>query len=788
MAPAPRPAPGAASLRLLQSLAIGVELANGWHTWHEVLNRGDMLALPLCIGGLLLGSALTHAASRKSGAQVAVGSSLFWLSCTLSGGLLAIAQLRLRLQTANEDAFFVNALVSSALLGCCLPHAVREMLVCPSAEVLMPCIFAVLVTEVVCSQDAFPQFQALAGLFLLFGGLQGLAVADVSQLSPAERKTGAAMKAPRAVERQGGPGKEKEPPADPFFPATVLESQKYSPHFMVKQRRRCLAASEGGDPLLQLVARQAPETQRGKAKAEAKRRDKAPMREPVPFDPLPGEAPPRPVDPSTRNRRHSETSEATQLSLQSQGSQGAAAAEDSHAVDEAPEPATGESMEEKPEHASSALLETAKPMVARAEEDAPGDGESGGGAGASRETATEVPQPDFGLQKQAPSLNAAAAAFVPSVGAVPATYAEPYAEPYVEPYVEPGEAFAVEPYAEVQAPFSGYAPMDGPGTAMPSEVPFAGHGMDAMHAEALYPGMDGDAYDGFGHLMGQDPYAYQDYSQMQAWSWNEAQPFAGDGLPAGGFPPFRTPGAFHELGMTDDGSDESGREPGRPMASPLDDQLPDPGAGRASEARRSAKDLRKAGRPSRGASANAILISAQQTMDEEAVRSLCEPFGMVVRASVMTDREGGTHSAMVEFAEMEETERALKGLQSRPNIWVRRPAAVEGRREPRRGVQPWTEKGKPVSLFGNGKSRSKGSWHPRSGADCHWAYIDPKGVIQVGFTSTKMRGWFEGGYFKAHLEVCPLEDSEEKPLRSSFKPLSEWFPDISQSFLVKPVR
>eukprot|EP00439_Symbiodinium_sp_Y106_P049691 s3036_g6.t1 len=483
MANASRPAPGAASLRLLQSLAIGVELANGWHTWHEVLNRGDMLALPLCIGGLLLGGALTHAASLKSGAQAAVGSSLFWLSCTLSGGLLAIAQLRLRLQTANEDAFFVNALVSSALLGCCLPHAVREMLVCPSVEVLMPCIFAVLVTEVVCCQDAFPQFQALAGLFLLLGGLQGLAVADVSRLSPAETKTGAAVKAPRAAERQGGPAKEKEPPADPFFPATVLESQKYSPHFM------------GGDPLLQLVARQAPEAQRGKAKASggssllasmdlAKAYDfaepmagiimlrwhkrhtshgcercamirpqwkevasalgdqldaeccgkedirlfwlpsaarfagclahfctffamyfcfvfcfhglesygqweKAPIREPVPFDPLPGEAPPKPLDPTTRNRRHSETSEATQLSQPSQGSQGAAAAEDSHAADEdAPEAAAGEPMEEMPEDYSSALLE--KLMVARPEEDAPGDGEGGSGARASRETATEV--------------------------------------------------------------------------------------------------------------------------------------------------------------------------------------------------------------------------------------------------------------------------------------------------------------------------------------------------------------------------------------------------------------
>eukprot|EP00439_Symbiodinium_sp_Y106_P054354 s3036_g7.t1 len=290
-------------------------------------------------------------------------------------------------------------------------------------------------------------------------------------------------------------------------------------------------------------------------------------------------------------------------------------------------------------------------------------------------TNLEVPKPDFSLQKQAPSLNAAAAAFVPSVGAVPATYAEPYAEPYVEPYAEQGEAFAVEPYAEVQAPFSGYAPMDGPGTATPSEVPFAGHGIDAMHAEAMYPGMDGggEAYDGFGNLMGQDPYAYQDYSQMQAWSWNEAQPFAGDGLPAGGgFPQFRTPGAFPELGMTDDGSDESGREPGRPMASPLDDQLPDPGAGRASEARRSAKDLRKARGQIRGATANAILISGQQTMDEDAVRRLCEPFGAVVRVSVITDREGGTHSATVEFAEFQETEGALKGLQSHPNIWVRR--------------------------------------------------------------------------------------------------------------------
>ncbi|OLP92317.1 hypothetical protein AK812_SmicGene25873 [Symbiodinium microadriaticum] len=71
----------------------------------------------------------------------------------------------------------------------------------------------------------------------------------------------------------------------------------------------------------------------------------------------------------------------------------------------------------------------------------------------------EVPQPDFGLQKQESTSTCLEAQRFLS-GPLK-----------IKESIELLEAFAVEPYAEVQAPFSGYAPMDGPGTAMPSEVP-----------------------------------------------------------------------------------------------------------------------------------------------------------------------------------------------------------------------------------------------------------------------------------------------------------------------------
>ncbi|CAE7275255.1 ACP5 [Symbiodinium natans] len=225
--------------------------------------------------------------------------------------------------------------------------------------------------QALCSQDAFPQLQALAALFLLLGGLRGLSLAGVSPTRAApETKPGLPARPPRAAERQAGPSKEKEPLPDPFFPATVLESQKYSPHFLVKQRRWCLAASENADALLQLVARQAPENQRGKPKADAKRREKAPQREPVPFDPVPKEAPPRTAaaEPS-QHRRHSDASEATQTSQASQGAP--AGGEEAGACNEEPPKDAKEDPKSPEKDGLSSLLESAKRMVTT-DEVAPG--------------------------------------------------------------------------------------------------------------------------------------------------------------------------------------------------------------------------------------------------------------------------------------------------------------------------------------------------------------------------------------------------------------------------------
>lgn len=244
----------------LHPVAIGVLLGQGWHVYGDVVARGAIWGLVICTAGLLVGLACTMFLAAKAvsaQAQSSVRQSLFWMSCALNGGLSAIAQLRVRVGRdgphADSEAFIVNSLLSSALLGCSLPHVVVKVARHPEAEIMMPCVLALLVTETCCGYESAPLLQVLISVFLLLIGIRGIvagAAAGPVVIPPtptqeARRTTPTVPTTPSA-----------NPATEPFFPATVLESRRYSPHFLVDRRSSCLASLGEAKPLVTLVARQ----------------------------------------------------------------------------------------------------------------------------------------------------------------------------------------------------------------------------------------------------------------------------------------------------------------------------------------------------------------------------------------------------------------------------------------------------------------------------------------------------------------------------------------------------
>jgi RNA recognition motif-containing protein len=73
----------------------------------------------------------------------------------------------------------------------------------------------------------------------------------------------------------------------------------------------------------------------------------------------------------------------------------------------------------------------------------------------------------------------------------------------------------------------------------------------------------------------------------------------------------------------------------------------------------------------------------------------------------------------------------------------------------------------------------------------NWAYMDPHGEVQVGFSTDDMRQWFECGYFEKGLLVALVQDpgggrKPKPPHRRNFFELREWFPDASKAFTYVP--
>jgi len=248
---------------------MGVLLGQGWHVSSEVLARGSAVGLALCSGGAFLGVlAGVLLCARAGPGQNSLRVSLFWMSCTLNGGLAAIAQIRLRAgrYRANDDALIVNSFLSSGLLGTSLPHIVLKVWRQPQAEVILPSILAVLATESVCSSEDMVGLKFFVSIFLFAVGLRGIAT-DSNVLHGDLGFAGGKDASDSSDRGTSGGGHE------PFFPATVTEAKRYSPHFMVSRRASCVPRGVAPVPLISLVVRQvaSPEPSHGgKGKGRSK--------------------------------------------------------------------------------------------------------------------------------------------------------------------------------------------------------------------------------------------------------------------------------------------------------------------------------------------------------------------------------------------------------------------------------------------------------------------------------------------------------------------------------------
>lgn len=244
--------------RLLHAMLMGLLVGQGWVVASEVMKSGNSKFFSLISASLVLGLALACLLLLKLATpqgRESMQRTLFWMSCTLTGGLAAVAQLRIRGRAEDggktkhtNTALLVNWVISSGLLGASLPHIFEKVVRKPDVQVILPTILAFLVTEVCCVSGALPMVSVSMSFFLCAAGLHGV----VTQLDGS------------AFGGAGHEGKKQVPvatvvPLEPFFPTTIVSAKRYSPCFLIRHRLPEPQPGEQPAQLVQLAQRQAPE-------------------------------------------------------------------------------------------------------------------------------------------------------------------------------------------------------------------------------------------------------------------------------------------------------------------------------------------------------------------------------------------------------------------------------------------------------------------------------------------------------------------------------------------------
>lgn len=277
-----------------------------------------------------------------------------------------------------------------------------------------------------------------------------------------------------------------------------------------------------------------------------------------------------------------------------------------------------------------------------------------------------------------------------------------------------------------------------------------------------------------------------------------------------------------------DNSDSSQKDTVEPIASLIDPELPDPGEGRASDIRREGIFDPPVVPPKTvvagDSNARTLWVGDLETwMAEGYISDLFADMALVTNVNIIRESGANGRQALVEFASHNAALGVLESLggqpitakdgQKLPVNWAGQQqvedahsAHEDGRgdvhgdrrrqererasqRVPERHMRAPASEVEAQGTYSRSGRQYGGTVGDAPGTGCLWAYVDPNGQTQVGFTMQEMREWFQSGYFNGDMKVALVRGNAAQakaPPAREFYPLKQWFPDVAKSFTYVP--
>eukprot|EP00931_Biecheleriopsis_adriatica_P102570 TRINITY_DN7751_c0_g1_i1.p1 TRINITY_DN7751_c0_g1~~TRINITY_DN7751_c0_g1_i1.p1 ORF type:complete len:433 (-),score=100.90 TRINITY_DN7751_c0_g1_i1:1-1203(-) len=366
--------------------------------------------------------------------------------------------------------------------------------------------------------------------------------------------------------------------------------------------------------------------------------------------------------------------------------------------------------------------------------------------------------------------------------------------------------------------------------------PFTESQMAYQHPAGDFQGPGFEYGGGYGGYEGFDGYGYADQGWQGGATWpgggssfDDSGPFAGDDLAYGGMMGggMDSSGCGHRSGMMhtlrptmmDFDSDQEEREHeggGEKSASLLEGELPDPGLGRASLARRKLQESKGKGgfkgeRSEKGSFRFPVQGKGSQLTPvmpfEEHFPTIGDDLAKPSRifddsngkGSKGKGNKGGKdkkgngkddffasmqHPGFMQTGGKDAGGKDTGGKDAGGKGVSGKDAG--GKDAGGKGVSGKDAGGKGAQAMPgiDGVMQSQGLGPPPQ--ECVWAYIDPHDKIQAGFSSSSMRNWFRSGWLERSLRIA-LVLRGEVPDRDNFYKMEKWFPEAASTFLIAPV-
>eukprot|EP00405_Crypthecodinium_cohnii_P035651 CAMPEP_0206533916 /NCGR_PEP_ID=MMETSP0325_2-20121206/5245_1 /ASSEMBLY_ACC=CAM_ASM_000347 /TAXON_ID=2866 /ORGANISM="Crypthecodinium cohnii, Strain Seligo" /LENGTH=837 /DNA_ID=CAMNT_0054030641 /DNA_START=492 /DNA_END=3002 /DNA_ORIENTATION=- len=781
----------------LQPAAMGVLLGQGWHVYNEGWATWTKEGLFVSSIGVAVGLLLGIEAGRR---RAELRGQCFWLACLVTGGLAAIAQLRLRLRHKQGGALAVNAYLSSLVLGTSLPHVATYLTSDLRPGKLLPCALMMLMTEAICANEQVPLLQTTTFLLLALGGvlglasgasgspgsatplLQGLGASLGSNDDSSARRKKVGSKAPLpGPGLKGGKGMRPPDPLEPFNPTTSTSKKRYAPKFLLSRREVTV-----GSPPPSTLKSLGLSARLGEMRKKDRDRRSTPnpgLQKGVPD--IESE-----VQEGVQDDRGADSTQASPEKVQTLIGQADETDQDQNEFSDVKAVSEQQMLSPDPKDDQSVLSTS---LRASAEEFIPPTTSSL----VNGPTSLEVP-----LTRSA--LRADATAFCPIVC--------------------PSQEYSYDSHG-----YSGDMILQHQDHSHGSAAIFGG-------ADGWHGGGEGDAYQ---HHLGTDNFS-GDYGEQGHWDsfgdfnhhysnmgWTEdgSDHYGYEAVPDVPSPPYDVPGpgssgslSHHGTGRVPVQSDitlrnSKRKKPGEEVFSLVPEGSGPEGTGRASELRgRQNEDSTPISRT--------LMVTGfglNRKFNEDDVAGLFGAEASVSKVSMVGYwEEKGSREALVEFASKATAQEALGSFPGAATVSEEEKSALSiafatptnagvptqirsssslpsqsgsisngglpagGERKP-----PFLGTSRDGDISRRRRRESQGNRSAATDEKCCWAYIDPNGEVQFGFSSEDMRQWSSMGYFK-NSQKCALIRSTSKaaeaPPLSEFYPLDEWFPQRNTRF------